>query len=264
MATNGSSASTTRNSGRLWNVQIPSITGEANYFDSSRFRTCCGCHVRTLAFVIGILETIALVAAVIATALAYVLLWQRSSDYSKELLPLDHHATLSLIGSLAALVFGLLAVIMLFAGLAKERPCLLIPHMIVQFIAVIGLLAAVVVFGYVAAVAAEEGATHVLRDWKSRPQGVEKPDYRRDKRIWPHIGSGRMFIYSILISSLCLVATALEIYFLVAIYRAYAYFCAKREELKRHSGPVKLWSTESSIRGGGDDSVIAARIWSED
>lgn len=225
--------------------------GSQNQFDQnhSRYRTCCGCHVRGCSLIIGILEMIALVAAVVGTAVAYFALPSQESptaDGQKSAISagLLSHAELSLIGSVAALLIGSVVVALLIYGLIKERPAFLIPHLIAQLTAIIGLAAAVIVFVYVTVTEADYGPMITMSGNRSLDRHVQ-PEYME-------------LVYGSVVIGLCGLACLLEIYFAIVIYRTYAYFLAKRRAQEKTQN-IQLRSSSTSFPG--QDSIAAQRYW---
>jgi len=161
-----------------------------------KYRSCggCCCHVRIFAYVIGILELIALVAALIIAIVYY-------QNYSSQLY--DYQTMYSCV---ASFVVGLLAIVVLFVGLYKQRAVLLIPHIVFQFLALIGFAVGIVRYAVLATVvvAIQSNGTEMTIS----------------------------FVEVVVTIVLLAVALTLEICFLVQVIRCYQYL--KEKAFNRH------------------------------
>jgi len=140
----------------LNNLLLPSFSSQIYIFSFATMRSksshsdrCCFgscCHVTTCVYIIGSLQLIGLLCGLISSVVEYAQ-GKSTGTYVD--------AKLNMIGMIIGFVIGLAFVIMLFLGVSKERPCLLIPYMVVQVFSLIGFLAGAVI-AIVAIVAARK------------------------------------------------------------------------------------------------------------
>jgi len=122
---------------------------QKGYFDdnSSRYRLCC-CHVRTWAMVIGVVELIGIIIQLISGIVSYAKAG-RVNLHAPGMSTFSNFAGQTLGGMIGGIVFfviGVIAVILLIYALRKEKHLFVIPHLIMQILAIIGAIVMAIFF----------------------------------------------------------------------------------------------------------------------
>lgn len=169
-------------------VTIPAI--DIDLLDQ-QYQTCC-CHVKIAAYVIGILETIGIIVALISSIAGYGV---DGSPYYYN----------SMIGAIIGFILGIVILALLFVGLYREIPAMILPHIVLQGVAIA--LFAILIIVYI--VAAAGGMALAA-------------SYNED-------ASGYLAVVIVAII-FCGIALGLEAYFMQQMIRCYRYL-----RLKTHS-----------------------------
>lgn len=143
------------------NIQVVTVVPQ---FDpnSSRYRCWFGgcCRITTCVRVIGVLELIGVIIDFISTIVQYTQL------------PNGPRRTDLIIGIVTFLI-GITVIAMLFYGVSKERAAFLIPHMVLQIIALILFGVAIVLFGLAASAVTANVAVHNRSNYDTYGDAVE-------------------------------------------------------------------------------------------
>jgi len=173
-----------------------------HHHNNPRYRCCCGscCHVTTCVYIIGTLELIGILAALISTITEY----QQTSNLVD---PTVHaYYRNAMIGGIVSFILGLLVIIALFVGVCKEMPTLLIPHILFQILSLIGFLSGIVWYGI--------GISYVGTDTFK--------EYAHEAAV------GFAIAIIVVFMVLFLIAMAFQIGFLVQVVKCYQYLREKR------------------------------------
>lgn len=151
-----------------------------------RYRTCC-CHVKTAVYIIGTLEAIGLIVALI-TAITQYVTEPTEPDYWDEI-----------IGCAVSFCLGAIVLLCLFLGVAREVPTLLVPHIVFQAVALAAFVFGIIVY-IIAAVGGVAWAPVYVADSLSETLTV-----------------------AIIIIVVFGIALLIEVYFLVQVVKCYRY-----------------------------------------
>jgi len=169
-----------------------------HHHNNPKYRCCCGscCHVTTCVYIIGTLELIGILAALVSTITEY----QQSNH-------LDMYRN-AMIGSIVSFILGFLVIIALFVGVCKEMPSLLIPHILFQILSLIGFLSGIVWYGI--------GISYVGTDTFK--------EYTHDADMAVGVAIAIIVVFMVLF----LIGMAFQIGFLVQVVKCYQYLREKR------------------------------------
>uniref|UniRef100_A0A914VRT7 Uncharacterized protein n=1 Tax=Plectus sambesii TaxID=2011161 RepID=A0A914VRT7_9BILA len=192
------------------------MSGSACFEENSiKHRCCCRCcHVRVGAIVIGVLEMLYMIFQLVNTIVLY---WRAG----------DGH-TLSFVITVVGIALGIAAIVLLFIGVITIKPLFLIPHLLMQALAALVLLALTLLCG----VCLLTGSSIVLRIINATDDPQDKPlsalgTYSPLPDVY--FVSHALTLIIVVALLMFLLATAVQIWLLFVIYWCYGYLKSRSD-----------------------------------
>jgi hypothetical protein len=170
-----------------------------------RYRCCCGscCHVTICVYIIGILELIGLIIGMISTISQYNTYYHNSYYYE------------GMVACIVSFVLGVIVIGAMFAGIYKDQPFLLIPHLVYQILTLIGFVAGIV---WYCIQIASLGKTTEMSIGRGGTTTVISND----------LGVAFSYVVWIVIIVVFFISMAIQIGFLVQVVKCFQYLREKR------------------------------------
>uniref|UniRef100_A0A0N5AS29 MARVEL domain-containing protein n=1 Tax=Syphacia muris TaxID=451379 RepID=A0A0N5AS29_9BILA len=213
------------------NENPPDYFSRPIYFDESqsRYRCLCSCfHIKTGALFVAVTELIILVFFFVNSLLIQL---THDSRYQKSAGLDDTYVTIPFIASIVGICLSVLVIFVLFVGLLRNHPLLLIPHITVQVLVIL-LLLLVIVGGSVAFVT---DLTVFYRLMNAAPF----KEHPSSNTVALDIETAARFYFIFILYCICFL---LQIWFLIIIYNCYRYLDERQSYMRycmAYSTPMK-------------------------